>query len=345
MLHIKDGINLAPVVSATNSRTGQPRAFGTGELDFRPIFAAAKSRVQYYHQEQDGGTLTDAEISTTNLKGVGSNVVGTVLGLPTSFPSVAAGTPAASNVVGVTIKNTGDAPLTITAVGLANSTNQSSQSLVREGESPADFSVISSTCVGTPVAAGGTCVANVGFKPTRTSFRSVARLIVTSNADNATESVLLTGSSTGDALGGVGGDVPTTLSLALSPATGFGSFAPAIARTYETAAAALITSTAGDATLSVSDPSTTAPGHLVNGSFSLPSALQIRATNAANPATAFAPMSETAGTSQTLLTYAAPTAGADTATIGFRQSIGASDVLRSGSYSKTLTFTLSTLNP
>ena len=33
-------------------------------------------------------------------------------------------------------------------------------------------------------------------------------------------------------------------------------------------------STAGDATLSVADPSTAAPGHLVNGAFSLPQALQ-----------------------------------------------------------------------
>ena len=47
----------------------------------------------------------------------------------------------------------------------------------------------------------------VGFRPTRTGTRSVARMIVSSNADNATESILLTGSSTNDALGGVGGDV------------------------------------------------------------------------------------------------------------------------------------------
>ena len=32
-------------------------------------------------------------------------------------------------------------------------------------------------------------------------------------------------------------------------------------------------------------------------------------------------------------------------TLGFRQSIGATDVLRSGSYSKALTFTLSTTTP
>jgi hypothetical protein len=35
----------------------------------------------------------------------------------------------------------------------------------------------------------------------------------------------------------------------------------------------------------------------------------------------------------------------DPVTLGFRQSIGATDVLRSGSYSKALTFTLSTTTP
>jgi hypothetical protein len=135
------------------------------------------------------------------------------------------------------------------------------------------------------------------------------------------------------------------LSLNLSPTTSFGTFVPATARTYESAAAALITSTAGNATLTVSDPSTNSPGHLVNGAFALAQPLQIRATNAANPNTAFAPLSETAGASQTLLTYAGPTAGADTATIGFRQVIGANDALRAGAYSKVLTYTLSTTQP
>ena len=36
-------------------------------------------------------------------------------------------------------------------------------------------------------------------------------------------------------------------------------------------------STAGDAALSVTDPSPNAPGHLVNGTFVMPQALQARA--------------------------------------------------------------------
>jgi hypothetical protein len=184
---------------------------------------------------------------------------------------------------------------------------------------------------------------NIGFKPTATNFTSLTRLIVESDADDATEHVLLVGRSTGEATGGVGGDVPTTLSLSLGSAASFGTFLPATARTYDTAVAALVTSTAGDATLSVVDPSATAPGHLVNGAYSLSQPLQVRAINAANPGAAFAPLS--GNTPTTLLTYSGPTAGADTVTVGLRQVIGATEVLRSGSYSKTLTFTVSTTNP
>jgi hypothetical protein len=35
----------------------------------------------------------------------------------------------------------------------------------------------------------------------------------------------------------------------------------------------------------------------------------------------------------------------DGVSLGFKQSIGANDPLRTGTYSKTLTFTLSTTNP
>ena len=45
-----------------------------------------------------------------------------------------------------------------------------------------------------------------------------------------------------------------------------------------------------------------------------------------------------------LLTYAAPVSN-DAVTIGFRQRIAANDARRTGTYSKTLTFTLSTTPP
>jgi sugar phosphate isomerase/epimerase len=61
LMHVKDGINVGAAFnpSATNTRGGQPRAFGTGEVDYRPILAAGLGKVQYYSQEQDGATLTD----------------------------------------------------------------------------------------------------------------------------------------------------------------------------------------------------------------------------------------------------------------------------------------------
>ena len=68
--------------------------------------------------------------------------------------------------------------------------------------------------------------------------------------------------------GGVAGTVPATLALTLGTAS-LGTLTPGVARDYTTDLAATITSTAGDAALTVNDPSATATGHLVNGSFAL----------------------------------------------------------------------------
>ena len=65
------------------------------------------------------------------------------------------------------------------------------------------------------------------------------------------------------------GSVPATLSLSLSSAPDLGPFVPAVAKDYETSLVATVTSTAGDAVLSVADPSATSTGRLSNGSFTL----------------------------------------------------------------------------
>ena len=70
--------------------------------------------------------------------------------------------------------------------------------------------------------------------------------------------------------GGVGGTVPATLSLTLGTPATFGAFTPGVAREYDASTTANVISTAGNATLSVSDPDTVATGRLVNGAFSLP---------------------------------------------------------------------------
>ena len=130
--------------------------------------------------------------------------------------------------------------------------------------------------------------------------------------------------------GTVSGPVPATLSLALGTPATFGAFAPGVAATYDASSTANVISTAGDATLSVSDPSSQAPGRLVNGSFALPQALRARATNAANPSTQFAAVS---GSPLTLLTYPGPISN-DSVTLRFRQQIGSTDALRTGQYAR-----------
>jgi hypothetical protein len=146
--------------------------------------------------------------------------------------------------------------------------------------------------------------------------------------------------------GGVGGTVPATLSLTLGAPAQFGAFTPGMQRTYEASTTANVVSTAGDARLSVADPSANHNGHLVNGSFFLPRPLEARVRNAGNPsppAPAFNPVGS-AASPLNLLAYDAPVSN-DAVTLQFRQSIGANDALRTGTYAKTLTFTLSTTSP
>jgi hypothetical protein len=126
----------------------------------------------------------------------------------------------------------------------------------------------------------------------------------------------------------VGGTVPATLSLTLGTPAAFGAFAAGVDGEYTASTIATVVSTAGDATLSVADPSTNHPGHLVNGAFAL--AQPLRANGSPLPAVA--------------KTYAGPVSN-DAAAIEFKQSIGRTEPLRTGTYSKTLTFTLSTTNP
>jgi hypothetical protein len=104
-----------------------------------------------------------------------------------------------------------------------------------------------------------------------------------------------------------------------------------------------VISTAGDALLSVADPSSTATGHLVNGTFSLPQPLQARGRKSDAQGTAFNNVGSSASPLN-LLTWNAPVSN-DPVTLEFSQLINSNDALRTGSYSKTLTFTLSTTNP
>jgi hypothetical protein len=108
------------------------------------------------------------------------------------------------------------------------------------------------------------------------------------------------------------------LSLTLGAPASFGPFTPGAAKEYTASTTANVISTAGDAALSVSDP-----GHLMNGSFALPQPLRVEFSKSS---------------------WSAPVSN-DGVTVTFRQAIGANDALRTGTYSRTLTFTLSTTTP
>jgi len=122
--------------------------------------------------------------------------------------------------------------------------------------------------------------------------------------------------------------VPATLALTLGAPASFGAFTPGVDRIYTASTTANVISSAGDATLSVTDPSANATGHLVNGAFWLPQPLKVAGQEL--PAT--------------LKTYDGPVSN-DVVTVEFSQLVGANEALRTGTYSKTLTFTLSTTTP
>ena len=168
-----------------------------------------------------------------------------------------------------------------------------------------------------------------------TAVRAVDDVGVTS--DRAV-TVSLTGADTE-----VSGTVAPTLGLSLGAPASFGAFIPGVARDYTTALTANVVSTAGASTLSVVDGNPAgAPGRLVNGAFSLPQPLQARARSAGGAGGPFTPVGAAPAT--VLLSYGGPAAN-DAVSVDFRQSIAASDALRSGTYRKTLTFTLSTVTP
>ena len=123
--------------------------------------------------------------------------------------------------------------------------------------------------------------------------------------------------------------MPATLSLTLGAPASFGAFTPGVARVYEAATSASVISTAGDAALSVSRSVAGCPGAARRtGRSRWPR----RCSSGGSPLPA------------TVKTYTGPVSN-DPVTIAFRQSVGANEPLRTGTYAKTLTFTLSTTAP
>ncbi|WP_053226288.1 immunoglobulin-like domain-containing protein [Solirubrobacter soli] len=115
----------------------------------------------------------------------------------------------------------------------------------------------------------------------------------------------------------VGGNVAPTLSLAVGSPVSFGAFTPGVAKDYTASTTATVTSTAGDAALSTSAVT------LTNGAFRLARPVAIAPARTA---------------------WTAPVSN-DVFPIAFTQSIGASEPLRTGVYTGTVTVTLSTTTP
>ena len=287
-------------------------------------------RVRYYHQEHDGGTLTDADISLSNLKGRGPAVVGTLLAKPPSLHVGARQHATTSNETAVLVQNTGDAPLSI------NTGNNAVQiQAMGAPNDTADFQIVSQNCSGATLPAGnpnavppiprGSCVVNVRFRPSKSNYTSVARLQFTSGSDAATESVLLAARSNGDPISAPSAATsPSVLQLSVSPAGSFGTFVPGLAQAYTTALSAVapwrrpVTRRCRSATRArrLRATSSTARSRCRRR-------CGARALALGDPvSTPYASLPATAGTPLALKSWSTPIA-ATPLTLGFRQAIGA----------------------
>ena len=119
-------------------------------------------------------------------------------------------------------------------------------------------------------------------------------------------------------IGDVGGSVPATLALTLGAPASFGAFTPGVAKVYTASTTANVISTAGDAALTASGPH-----RLANGAFTLAEPVRITIDKPA---------------------WTGPVSN-DPVNIGFSQAVGSTEALRTGTYSATVTFTLSTTTP
>ncbi len=230
-----------------------------------------------------------------------------------------------------TLTNSGQNPVAIGAIGLTGG---------------AGFSIVSAPNVCTApstLAAGASCTIVVRFAPAGEGPQAGA-LTVGYTAPGAGGPLVAALAGSGHILsttvpGTVSGTVPPTLGLTISsPSSTFGTFIPGVTEDYTTSVALGVTHSTGDATLTVSDPSSVATGHLVNGDRALLSPLSARAGSGA-----FAPIGSSAAP-LALQAFPVPVVG-DPVAVTFKQSISSAEPLRTGSYAKTVLFTLSSTAP
>jgi hypothetical protein len=132
------------------------------------------------------------------------------------------------------------------------------------------------------------------------------------------------------------------LFLSVGPMTPLPSLEPGVTAD-DTGSVAVVASTpsplTGSATLTVADLSGYGvPGHLYNAGFSLASPLQAAAATSATGATVAA-LADISDQPLTLVTYTQAVTD-DPVTVTFSQHLDASQALRTGTYAKPVTFTL-----
>ena len=132
--------------------------------------------------------------------------------------------------------------------------------------------------------------------------------------------------------------VPRSLGITLGGTVRFDAIIPGVAKDYDATTTVTATSSLASSKLTVSDPSSTATGHLVNGTLPMPQALKVGVVGG--------PLGALGGSAApTLLkTWATPLAN-EAIQLQFRQSVAANDALLVGDYSKRVTLTLSATTP
>ena len=156
------------------------------------------------------------------------------------------------------------------------------------------------------------------------SLPGTATVTVTSEDGSTTSTYTLQLVPTSvSAIGGVGGTVPATLSLTLGAPASFGTFVPGVAADYTASTTANV----------ISRPATRRSRSPIRRRW--PPAIWSTARSRCRS------RCRASGRSR----RGTRPVSNDPVTITFKQSIGATDALRTGSYSKTLTFTLSTTTP
>lgn len=150
----------------------------------------------------------------------------------------------------------------------------------------------------------------------------------------------------------VSGTVGAGLSIDVAPTVSLGALVPSLAGSSVNASTAVtVTSTAATASVQVTDPDATATkGFLLNtaagpggtpATYALANALQVNGPAQAPTSLAGGPVS----VFNASLTPAGPNQFSTTESVTFTQAIGANEGLRTGTYAKNLTFSVSTTTP